>query len=71
MQPSYALLPASSYPKTVVGMCYAVIELTPIGLKWPLVTSQSWSGKLDMLSQHAKCGQAIPAYIHLITGQGS
>ena len=26
MQPSYALLPATSYPKTVGGMCYAVIE---------------------------------------------
>ena len=41
MQPSYALLPATSYPKTVGGMCYAIIELTPIGLKQPLVTSQS------------------------------
>ena len=28
MQPSYALLPATSYPKTVGGMCYAIIELT-------------------------------------------
>ena len=25
MQPSYALLPATSYPKTVAGMCYAEI----------------------------------------------
>ena len=25
MQPSYALLPATSYPKTVGGMCYAKI----------------------------------------------
>ena len=26
MQPSYALLPATSHPKAVGGMCYAVIE---------------------------------------------
>ena len=26
MQPSYALLPATSYPKTVGGMCNATIE---------------------------------------------
>ena len=25
MQPSYALLPATTYPKTVGGMCYAEI----------------------------------------------
>ena len=67
MQPSYALLSATSYPKTVGGMCYAIIELTLTGLKQPLVTSQSQAGrldsmqlpnhgpgKLDMLSQHAK-----------------
>ena len=40
MQPSYALLPATSYPKTVGGMCYAILGLTPIGLKQPLVTTQ-------------------------------
>ena len=34
-------------------MCYVIIELTPIGLKQPLVASQSQAGKLDMLSQHA------------------
>ena len=50
MQPSYALLSATSYPKTVGGMCYAIIELTPIGLKQPLVASQSQAGRLDMLS---------------------
>ena len=44
MQQSYALLPATSHPKTVGGMCYAIIELTPIGLKQPLVTSQSKTG---------------------------
>ena len=26
MLPTYALLPATSYPKAVGGMCYAVIE---------------------------------------------
>ena len=26
MQPSYALLPVTSYPKTVGGMCYAQIR---------------------------------------------
>ena len=26
MQPSYALLSATSYPKAVGGMCYAAIE---------------------------------------------
>ena len=26
MQPSYALLPGTSYPKTVGGMCYAEIR---------------------------------------------
>ena len=53
MQPSNALLPVTSYPKTVGGMCYAIIELILIGLKQPLVTSQSQAGKLDTLYQHA------------------
>ena len=26
LQPSYVLLPATSYPKTGGGMCYAIIE---------------------------------------------
>ena len=52
MQPSYTLLPATSYPKTVGGMCYAIIELTPIGLKQLSVTSQPQAGRLDMLSQY-------------------
>ena len=71
MQPSYALLPVTSYPNTVGGMGYAIIELTPIGLKQPLVTSQSQAEKLDMLSQHAKCSQAIPACNCPITGWGN
>ena len=53
MQPSYALLPATSYPKTVGGMCYAIIELTLVGLRQLLVTSQLQTRKLDTLSQHA------------------
>ena len=51
-------------------MCYAIIELTPIGLKQPLLTSQSQVGNLDTLSQHAvaqsqarKAGHAITACI--------
>ena len=55
MQPSNALLSATSYPKTVRGMFSAIIKLTPIGLKQPLVTSQSQAGKLDMLFQNTKC----------------
>ena len=53
MQPPYALLPANSYPMTVEGMCYAIIEITLIGLKQPLVTDQSQARRLDQLSQHA------------------
>ena len=34
-------------------MCYAIIELTPIGLKQPLVASNHGPLKLDTLSQHA------------------
>ena len=52
MQPFYTLLPATSYPTTVGGMCYAIVELTLTGFKQPLVTSQSLTGKLDTLSQH-------------------
>ena len=35
------------------AVCYAIIELTLIGLKQPLVTSQSQARRLDMVSQHA------------------
>ena len=55
MQPSYALLTATSYPKTVGGICFATIKLTPIGLKQPLVTSHSQARQLDMPSQQAEC----------------
>ena len=70
VQPSYALLPAS-YPKTVGGMCYAIIGLTLIGLEQPLVTSQSQAGKARHAIPACKCRQAIPAYSCPITGQGS
>ena len=53
----------------LIKMCYATIKLTLIGLKQPLVTSQSEAREARMLSQHAKCSQAIPAYNHPITGQ--
>ena len=36
-----------------IVVCYDIIELTPIGLKQPLMTSQSQAGRLDKLSQHA------------------
>ena len=40
MQPSYALLPATSYPKTVGGMYYAKIGAHINGVKHPLVNNQ-------------------------------
>ena len=62
MQLLYALLSATSSPKTIGGMSYATIELTPIALKQPLVTSQSEArearhtitacNNTDKLSQH-------------------
>ena len=61
MQPSYALLPATSYPKTVGGMCYAITGLTLIGLKHSLVTSQSQARK----ARHAI--QACTVHMHFIT----
>ena len=57
MQSSYALLHVTSYPKTVRGMCYAIIELGLIGLEQSLVTSQSQAGRLDKLSQHASAAE--------------
>ena len=62
------LMPATIHPKTVGGMCYAIIKLTPIVLKQPLVTSQSQVRRLDMLSYHAMCSQAAPACNCQITG---
>ena len=71
MQPFYVLLPATSYPKTVRGMCYAIVELNLIELKQPLVTSQSQVRKLDTLSQHESGRQAIQTCSCPITGQES
>ena len=52
MQPSCVLLSTTSHPKTVGGMCYAIIKLPLIGLKQPFISSQSQAGRLDKLSQH-------------------
>ena len=41
MQPFYVLLLATSNPKSVGGMYYAIFGLTLIGLKQQLVTTQS------------------------------
>ena len=40
MQPSYTLLPATSYPKTVGGMCYAEIRAHIGRVKHSLVNNQ-------------------------------
>ena len=59
MKPSYALLPATSYPKTVGGMCYAIIEAHIDRLKSSKLfsTNQGSGDKIawvvDMLSWHA------------------
>ena len=90
--------PITSNPKTVGGMCHAILDV--IGLRshhstdlkylsWsglqqkplgkhqseivihkpgkPHTLSQHASAKLDMLSQNAKCRQAIPACIAKVT----
>ena len=49
-------------------MCHVIIELTLIGLKQPLVTSQS---QARHAIQACKCRQAIPACSCPIIGQGS
>ena len=69
MQPSYALLPATSHPKAVGGMCYAIIKsshqyampksrFTSIGLKHQIIINQlgiriQSSMGQNKLSQHA------------------
>ena len=89
--PSYGLLPANSYPKTVGEMCYVETRAHIDRVKHPLVINQSGAGrqnsiglytyypgmhlpnhrlgKLDMLSQHAKHNQAIPACSCPVRGQ--
>ena len=49
MQPSYALLPATSYPKTVGGMCYAKIRAHIDRVKHPLVINQSVAGRQNSM----------------------
>ena len=77
MQPSYALMPATSYPKTIGGMCYAIIRTHTDKVKQPLVIYQSQARRqnrlsqhasVDMLSQHAKYSQAIPVCSHPVIG---
>ena len=63
MQPSYALLEATSYPKTVGRMCYAIIRAHTKRVKttisnYPIIDQGSqtcYPGMLsaDRLSQHA------------------
>ena len=45
MQPPYALLPATSYPKTVGGMYYAEIRAHTNRFKHPLVINQPGAGR--------------------------
>ena len=56
MQPSYSLLPATSYPKTVGGVCYAIVGHSDSN---KMLTS--CYAYLMEISQHAQCRQAIPA----------
>ena len=59
MEPSYALMPATSYPKTVGGMCYAVIKAPTDRVKTSISDKPitGWERKhnasVDTLSQHA------------------
>ena len=59
MQPSYTLIPATSYPKTVGGMCYAIIRAHTDSVKTSISNKpiRGWDTKqhtiVDMLSQHA------------------
>ena len=52
MQPSYALMPATRYLKTVGGMCYAIIRAHTNRVKHLLVINQSQAGRQNDLSQH-------------------
>ena len=58
MQPSYALLPATSYPKTVGGMCYAE-------------NTQANTDRVKTKCDHYLSRQAILACNHPIIDQGS
>ena len=69
VQPSYALLPATSYPKTVGRMCYAIMKAHTKRVKYNQLPNHR-PGTLDMLSHHAKHRQAIPAWNHPISREG-
>ena len=49
MQQSYALLPTTIYPKTIGGMCYAVIRAHTNRVKHPLVINQSGAGRQNSM----------------------
>ena len=66
-QLSYVLLPATSYCNSVGGMCYAIMELPPIGLKE--LANHRQEARQAILA--CKCRQAIPSCSHPIIGQGS
>ena len=60
MQPSYALLPATSYPEAVRGMCYAIIK-AHINNSLPFIILQGdlgFSGfflQQTYIHEHDKC----------------
>ena len=50
MQPSFVLLPATSYPKTVGRMCYAISKAHLNRVKkHPLITNQSGIGRQNSM----------------------
>ena len=67
MQPSYALLPATSSPKTVGGMCHAKIGTHIDRVNHPLVNNQSGPERQSSMG----CRHAILACSCPIIGQGN
>ena len=49
MQPSYALLPATTYLKAVGGMYYAEIRAHIDRVKYPLIINQSGAGRQNSM----------------------
>ena len=49
MQPSCALLPATSYPRTVGGMWYSEIRAYINRVKHPLVINKSGAGRQNSM----------------------
>ena len=64
------LLNTSLSPCMYGILCYTIIELTLIGLKQPLVPSQSQTREARHADPAYKCRQAIPACSYPITGHG-